>query len=75
MAEVLNLHQLAERLGLSVDWLREQADAGRLPCLRAANRILFNPIAVTQALAEMASAGPQPKPKRTKREGAAHAHR
>ena len=58
MPEVLTLYQLAERLGLKVNWLRDQARSGRIPYLSASNRMLFNPAAVTEALARMAAQYP-----------------
>ncbi len=61
MVEVLTLYPLAERLRLSADWLREQADAGRLPHIRAGNRYVFNPAAVTAALAQLAAQFPPPR--------------
>ncbi|MCE9560429.1 MAG: hypothetical protein K8U57_00080 [Planctomycetes bacterium] len=72
MPEVLNLFELGERLNLDVNWLHKEAEAGRLPYLPAASRMLFNPAAVTAALAELAKGYPPPKVKRSRR-GGAHA--
>ena len=33
----------------------DQADAGKIPCLKAGNRYLFNPLAVQDALAAKAA--------------------
>lgn len=71
MSELLALARMARRLGVTQQWLREQAEAGNVPCLRADRRLLFNPVAVQEALAAEAArvqttnAGRQPQ-------GAAH---
>jgi DNA-binding transcriptional MerR regulator len=49
--EVLSLPRMARRCGVTQQWLRDYADAGKVPCLRAGNRYLFNPAAVQEALA------------------------
>lgn len=56
-AKLLTLHQLAERTGLPVAWLKREADAGRLPCIRAGRRRMFVPGAVLRVLAERPSKG------------------
>jgi len=38
----VTLNQAARALGLPHDWLREEADAGRIPCLIAGDRYLFD---------------------------------
>lgn len=38
----VTLSQASRALGLPIDWLREEADAGRIPCLRAGDRYLFD---------------------------------
>ena len=53
--ELLSLNQLAQALRLNRDWLRREALAGRIPCLRAGRRLLFNLEAVRAALAERAA--------------------
>ena len=50
MSELLNLNQLARRLGITKKWLKTEADNGRLPCLKAGRRYLFNLEAVNMAL-------------------------
>ena len=55
MCELLNEPRMARRLGVTAKWLKEQADAGQIPCLRAGRRYLFNVDAVTQRLAELAA--------------------
>jgi len=44
----------AIRLGLPAAWLRAEAVAGRVPCLRAGRRLLVNPPAVERALLDRA---------------------
>ena len=46
-----NIHDLSRRFGLPARWFREEAEAGRLPCLRVGDRFLFNVAAVERALA------------------------
>lgn len=55
MSELLSLARMARRLGVTQDWLRDQADAGNVPCLRAGKRYLFNAVAVQEALAVQAA--------------------
>jgi hypothetical protein len=59
-AKLLTLHNLAERTGLPAAWLKREADAGRLPCIRAGRRRMFDLDAVLKTLAA-----------RTEREGVA----
>jgi hypothetical protein len=54
MEEILSLRRMARLLGVPMQWLRSEADAGRVPCLRAGSRFLFPPAAVQQALARRA---------------------
>jgi len=46
---------MARRLGVTQKWMRAEAEAGRIPCLRAGRRFLFNPAAVEQAFAARAA--------------------
>ena len=55
MPDLLSLSRMARRLGVTQQWLRDQADAGKIPCLKAGNRFLFNPDAVIEFLAAAAS--------------------
>lgn len=48
--EPLTLNSTAYRIGLPPDWLKREAEAGRIPCLRVGRRLLFNLAAVKQAL-------------------------
>lgn len=58
-SELLSLLRMARRLGVTQQWLRAEADAGRVPCLKAGKRYLFNADAVQQALADKAAQGLQ----------------
>ena len=58
---VLTLARMARRLGVTQQWLRTEANAGRIPHLRAGRRHLFNPDAVEAAIAEQAAETSQPR--------------
>ena len=49
------LNQLARRTSLPAAWLKKEAEAGNLPCLRVGRRFLFSPEAVNTALLARAS--------------------
>ena len=51
---LLPLNLMARRLGVPVNWLRAEAEADRVPHLKAGPRLLFNPEAVEQVLVERA---------------------
>ena len=53
--DLLPLRRMAARLGVTSVWLREQAEAGTVPGLRAGRRWLFSPAAVVAAVATMAT--------------------
>ncbi len=55
MDELLSLPRMARRVPVTQQWLRDQADAGNVPCLKAGTRYLFNPAAVQAALATKAA--------------------
>ncbi len=62
--DLLPLRPMAARLGVPSKWLREQAEAGKVPGLKAGNRWLFCPDVATdsvRALAGDAMAGLQSK--------------
>lgn len=50
--KLLSLNQLSDHTGLPAAWLRREADAGRIPCIRAGRRRMFNTAAVLKVLAE-----------------------
>ena len=52
---LLPLGPMARRLRVTSAWLRAEADAGRVPCLRAGKRFLFAPEAVEHVLAARAA--------------------
>ena len=53
---------LADRFGLPLAWVKAEAEAGRIPCLRVGRRLLFNPEAVEHVLAERAAQGANQDP-------------
>lgn len=48
----LPLRRAAARLGVPIAWLKSEAAAGRVPCLRVGRRLLLNCDAVERALLE-----------------------
>lgn len=54
-AKLLTLNELSERTGLPVAWLRREADAGRLPCINAGRRRMFQIASVLKSLAQLQS--------------------
>lgn len=52
---LIGLAPLATRLGLPMRWIRQEAEAKRLPHVKAGRRLLFNPDAVEHVLAERAA--------------------
>ena len=55
MNDLLTLHRLAANLKLPRSWLREEARAGRIPCLKVGRKLLFNLSTVEAVLAERAA--------------------
>lgn len=53
--ELLPLRKMAARLGVPCAWLRERAEAGEVPALRAGNRWLFREDAAREAVVSMAA--------------------
>ena len=54
---ILPLPRMARRIGVTQKWLKAEAEAGRIPCVRAERRYLFSPLAVEEKLAALASQG------------------
>jgi hypothetical protein len=54
--ELLPLRFMARMLRLPAKWLKEEALAGRVPCLDAGGQLMFNPVAVEAVLADRAAA-------------------
>ena len=55
MNRLVHLVPMAKWLGVSPAWLREEAEAGRIPCLNAAGVLLFNARSVQRVLGERAA--------------------
>jgi len=55
--KLLPLFAMARRLHVPNNWLRAEAEAGRIPCLIAGRQLLFNPEIVEPLLVERASKG------------------
>jgi hypothetical protein len=51
------LRTVARQLGVPSAWLKAEAEAGRVPVLRAGRRFLFNPEAVQQILLKRTAGG------------------
>ena len=51
---------MARRLRVPARWLRAEAEAGRVPCLKADNALLFDPETVERVLWERARRGGGP---------------
>jgi excisionase family DNA binding protein len=52
---LLSLPALAQALNLPEEWIKAEADAGRIPHLRVGKRYRFNRDAVVRTLAERAA--------------------
>jgi hypothetical protein len=55
VSDLLTLHRLAAHLHLSREWLRAEALAGRLTCLRVGRKLLFSLPTIERILAERAA--------------------
>lgn len=53
-AVVLPLNRMARRVGVPAKWLKAEAEAGRIPHVKAGKRYIFNAAAVARVLAERA---------------------
>lgn len=49
----ITLRELSRATRLPAAWLRREADAGRLPCIKAGRVRMFDPEAVKAALARL----------------------
>ena len=59
-SKLVNLRELARQLrrfGITHVWLKQEAEAGRLPCMHTGKRLLFNTQAVEDALLRRAAGG------------------
>jgi len=57
-AKLLPVGPMARFLRVPVKWLREEAEAGRVPCVKADKALLFDPATVERVLLERAR-GPE----------------
>lgn len=57
MRELMPLGSMARYLGVKSNWLRGEAESGRVPNVRAGDTFLFNPAAVERVLQERANGG------------------
>ena len=55
--KILPLYAVARRLHVPPNWLRAEAEADRIPHLKAGKTILLNPVIVEKLLVERASKG------------------
>ena len=53
--ELVTDSQMARKLRVNVRWLRSEAEAGRIPAVKAERRFLLNPEAVLRTLADRAA--------------------
>lgn len=53
-AALVSLPDMAERLGVPPRWLKEQAEAGRVPCLRVRRELMFHDATTEAAVLAMA---------------------
>ncbi len=53
-AALVSLPDMAERLGVPPLWLKEQAEAGRVPCLRVGRKLMFHTKTAQAAVLAMA---------------------
>jgi len=56
-SKLVGLGGLASSLKLSCSWLKQEAEAGRIPCLKAGDVLLFDRAAVEQTLLKRATTG------------------
>lgn len=50
LATLRDLASRFKRFGITVNWLKAEAEAGRIPCFRAGRKLLFDGEAVEQSL-------------------------
>ena len=54
-SQIVPIGKLADMLSVPRAFLERETRAGRIPYLRAGNRVIYNPAAVRRALAERAA--------------------
>mgnify|MGYP006310699969 CR=1 FL=1 len=57
-----NINQIANELDLPLSWIKEQVEAGKIPCLRIGRKYKFELEAVKASLAETAAERKEVKP-------------
>jgi len=62
MTELLSLPRAARRVGVTAKWLKTEADAARVPHLRAGSRYLFDLAALSECLRARAGGSPLDEP-------------
>jgi len=55
--KLIPLFAMAQRLYVPAKWLRQEAEAGKIPHLKAGNKIVFNPYVVEKLLIKRATKG------------------
>jgi hypothetical protein len=65
--QLVSLGHLARRLGIPPQWLREEAEAGRLPCARTGSGFVFDAEVVERVLLERARRMPEAEAGRGRR--------
>ena len=60
---IIAIGVLARKLKVKTSWLRAEADAGRLPHIKAGDTILFDPVTVERILLERARGGAADEPR------------
>lgn len=58
LPKLITEKKMARRLGVQLDWLRAEADAGRLPHVKTSDGYLFDPELVERLLLERAQQVP-----------------
>ncbi|OXU15155.1 helix-turn-helix domain-containing protein [Sedimentisphaera salicampi] len=58
-----NINQIANELDLPLSWIKEQVEAGKIPCLRIGRKYKFELEAVKASLAETVAKRKEVKPK------------
>jgi len=53
--KLVNLPTCADALGVPISWLKDNARAGHIPCLKVGGKFLFDLEAAKTAVADMAS--------------------
>ena len=60
--QIVDASQMGRLLRVSPTWLKQEAEAGRLPCVQAGKKVLFHPPTVERVLAQRAAVKPSGQP-------------